>query len=107
MAAVIVSTMRPVTWDRNWDGFGPGCGLTLATMDQHTLDLIGSHLGQRLVSAEQVADYLGVPVKTLYQWRYKGFGPRGLRVGRYLRYRPEDVEAWLDQLGAGQRGAVA
>jgi excisionase family DNA binding protein len=85
----------------------PGAGLTLATMDQHASDLIGSHLGQRLLSAEQVADYLDVPVKTLYQWRYKGLGPRGLRVGRYLRYRPEDVEAWLHRLGAGRRGAVA
>ena len=32
-------------------------------MDQHVSDLMGSHLGQRLLSAEQVADYLGVPVK--------------------------------------------
>lgn len=30
---------------------------------------------------------LGVPVKTLYQWRYKGVGPAGVRVGRHLRYR--------------------
>lgn len=86
----------------------PGGALTLATMDQHTSDLISSHLGKRLVSAEQVADYLGVPVKTLYQWRYKGVGPRALRVGRHLRYRPEDVEGWLLLVGDGDgRGAIA
>ena len=77
-------------------------------MDQRASDLIGSHLGERLVSVEQVAEHLGVPVKTLYQWRYKGVGPRPLRVGRHLRYRPEDVKTWLEHLDdAGERGAVA
>ncbi|MFL0378944.1 helix-turn-helix transcriptional regulator [Micrococcus luteus] len=36
----------------------------------------------------------GVPVKTVYTWRTTGYGPRGFRVGKYLRYRLEDVEAW-------------
>jgi len=64
--------------------------------------------GERLFSAEEVAGYLGVPVKTLFQWRYKGVGPRGLRVGRHLRYRAEDVEAWLRRVGDLDRhGEVA
>ena len=55
-----------------------------------------------------MAAYLGVPVKTLYQWRYNGVGPRAFRVGRHLRYRPEDVEAWLlRQADTGHRGEVA
>ena len=62
--------------------------------------------GERLLSPEDVADYLGLPVKTLYQWRYKGVGPPGLRIGRHVRYRPEDVEAWLDRVSE-QRGDVA
>lgn len=62
---------------------------------------------QRLLSPQELASYLGVPVRTLYQWRYKGLGPPGLRIGRHVRYRPEDVEAWLDRVGgAGQRGDV-
>ncbi len=24
-------------------------------------------------------------------------GPPGLRVGRYIKFRPEDVEAWLER----------
>ena len=51
---------------------------------------------RRLLSADEVAEFLGVPVKTLYQWRYKGVGPSGARVGRHLRYRVADVEAWVD-----------
>ena len=30
----------------------------------------------------QVAEYLGIPVNTLYQWRHKGFGPEAYRVGQ-------------------------
>jgi predicted DNA-binding transcriptional regulator AlpA len=61
-----------------------------------------------LLSPEKVAVFLSVPVKTLYQWRYKGVGPRGLRIGRHLRYRPADVEAWLREVGErGHRGGAA
>ena len=50
---------------------------------------------RRLATPSQVASYLQVPVKTLYTWRYKRVGPKAHRVGRHLRYRWEDVEAWL------------
>jgi excisionase family DNA binding protein len=53
-----------------------------------------------LASTEQVAEHLGVPVKTLYQWRWLGVGPRGVRVGRHLRYRWSDVDRWLDEQAA-------
>ena len=52
---------------------------------------------RRLLSLQELARYLGVPASTCYQWRHKGAGPCGIRVGRYVRYRPEDVEAWLDK----------
>ena len=51
----------------------------------------------RLWTAQDVADYLGVPLTTLYQWRYLGTGPSAYRVGRHLRYEPAAVQAWLDQ----------
>lgn len=50
----------------------------------------------RLWTAEDVADYLGVPLATLYQWRNLGTGPSAYRVGRHLRYEPSAVKAWLD-----------
>lgn len=52
--------------------------------------------GQLLTLAD-LADYLQVPRKTLYVWRHKGSGPRGVKVGKHIRYRMADVEAWLDQ----------
>ena len=50
----------------------------------------------RLLSATELADYLAVPVATLYAWRYRGEGPPAMRVGRYLRYRWSDVQRWLE-----------
>jgi len=51
---------------------------------------------KRLVDVVELASYLGVPVKTLYAWRYKRKGPPALRVGRHLRYRWSDVDRWVD-----------
>ncbi|GLZ38357.1 helix-turn-helix domain-containing protein [Actinokineospora sp. NBRC 105648] len=45
----------------------------------------------------EVADYLGVPEQTVYQWRHKGYGPRGRRIGKYVKFRPEDVVSWVDE----------
>ena len=52
----------------------------------------------RLWTVEDVAEYLGVPVSTIYDWRTKDYGPAGKRVGKYVRYRPVDVIAWFESL---------
>lgn len=54
-----------------------------------------------LATSAEVADYLGVPVKTLDKWAYLGAGPRYAKVGRYRRYRWSDVERWIDQQSGG------
>lgn len=59
---------------------------------------------ERLLSVEEVAEYLGVPVNTLYQWRHKGTGPTAFRVGRFLRYDPNDVRQWLNEHAAVSHG---
>ncbi|MEE8485323.1 MAG: helix-turn-helix domain-containing protein [Acidimicrobiia bacterium] len=50
----------------------------------------------RLLTVEDFAEYLGVPVATIYAWRYHHQGPPGFRVGRHLRFRWSDVEAWIE-----------
>lgn len=50
----------------------------------------------RLWSAKDLADYLGVPTSTLNFWRFKGRGPRFVHVGRHVRYRADEVDAWLN-----------
>ncbi|WP_322620015.1 helix-turn-helix transcriptional regulator [Streptomyces acidicola] len=49
-----------------------------------------------LATPAEVAAYLGVPVKTLYQWKYRGIGPNVHKVGRHLRYRWHEVDVWLN-----------
>lgn len=51
---------------------------------------------EKLMSVDELSDYLGIPVATLYQWRHKGTGPPAFRVGRHLRYDPAAVWSWLD-----------
>ena len=51
----------------------------------------------RLLTVEDLADYLEVPVATIYAWRYRHQGPPGFRVGRHLRYRWADVQRWIHQ----------
>ena len=49
-----------------------------------------------MLSIEELAEYLGKPVRTIYDWRLSGRGPRAVHVGRSLRYRVCDVQAWLE-----------
>lgn len=49
-----------------------------------------------LLSIEEVAEYLGVAVTTIYDWRVNGGGPRAIRVGRHLRFAQVDLAAWVE-----------
>ncbi len=50
----------------------------------------------RLLSVGEVSEWLQIPVRTLYRWRYLDEGPPTLKIGKHLRYRAADVEAWLE-----------
>lgn len=52
-------------------------------------------VADRFWSAADTAAFLGVPVSTLHQWRYLRTGPKAYRVGRWLRYDPAEVVAWV------------
>ena len=49
---------------------------------------------QRVLSDAEVAERLGVSPFTVRAWRHKGQGPRFMKMGRAVRYRAEDVEAF-------------
>lgn len=50
-----------------------------------------------LADPNAVADYLGTSTHQLAQYRYLGKGPKFIKVGgKHVRYRWDDVEAWLD-----------
>ncbi|WP_445256989.1 helix-turn-helix transcriptional regulator [Nocardioides aurantiacus] len=50
---------------------------------------------EALWTVEHVAEYLGLAIATLYGWRGRGYGPPGYRLGNKVRYRPEEVRAWV------------
>ena len=50
-----------------------------------------------LLTIEDVATLLRMPIATLRFWRYSNSGPRSFRVGRRVKYMRADVEAWLRQ----------
>ena len=49
-----------------------------------------------LPGRKEVAEYLGLTVQALAHLHFRGDGPPSMRVGRSIRYRWEDVDAWLD-----------
>ena len=61
-------------------------------------------VNDELLSIDEVAEMLRVPVGTLRYWRHLGAGPHSFKVGRWVRYRRGDVRAWIN---AKRRGSAA
>ena len=50
------------------------------------------------LSIKELAAHLCIPVQTLYDLRSQGRGPTGFRVGRRLRFRQSEIDAWLRRM---------
>jgi len=53
--------------------------------------------GSPLLTTKQAAYYLGISTRTLQKMRTDGRGPRYCKHGSYVRYRIDDLEAWLKE----------
>ncbi len=51
-----------------------------------------------VLTTSELAAHLGVPVQTIHDLRHCGRGPRGIRVGRELRFRLSEIQSWLADL---------
>lgn len=49
-----------------------------------------------LLTIEEVAKECRVTTASLYSSRYRGIGPRGIRMGKRLLFRRSDVDAWIE-----------
>ena len=49
-----------------------------------------------LMTLNEVAELLRLPVATLYGWRHRGEGPEGYRIGKHVRYRRTTVEERIE-----------
>lgn len=54
----------------------------------------------RLSTPVEVAGFLRVTERTLTDWRYRGVGPRYVKVGSLVRYRQADIDMWLEASAA-------
>ncbi|GAB3755979.1 hypothetical protein GCM10027599_20400 [Yimella radicis] len=54
-----------------------------------------------LIGVEELAEYLGVPVRTIYDWRLSGRAPRAYKFGKHLRCAASDIAAWLEERHEG------
>lgn len=52
----------------------------------------------QLWTYKETAHYLNVPVPTLKDWVYKR-RIKFVKVGKHIRFRPSDVEKWLEEGG--------
>ena len=54
--------------------------------------------GQRtLLTTREAAERLGLSPRTLERYRVTGEGPRFRKIGRWVRYTPEDLDRWLEE----------
>lgn len=51
----------------------------------------------RLLSPQDVADFLGVPLATVYVWNSRRTGPPRVRIGKHIRYLRADLDAWVER----------
>lgn len=51
---------------------------------------------ERLMTRKEVAKFLGVQPQTIARWKWAGQdSPPSITIGRSIRYRQSEVEAWL------------
>lgn len=62
--------------------------------------------GSELLDEARLATQLNVSRSTLQSWRYAGRGPRYIKIGRLIRYRNADVEAYLRAQTRGSMSIV-
>jgi predicted DNA-binding transcriptional regulator AlpA len=68
---------------------------TTAPAQADPLAILRGGLPDRYLTPDDIAEMFEVPKETVYQWRKKRIGPPGFRIGKYVRYDPADVRAYV------------
>lgn len=60
---------------------------------------------ENLLNEHAVARITGMSIASVRRWRLFRLGPKYIKIGAAVRYRPEDVSTWLDSrpTGGGQQ----
>lgn len=54
-----------------------------------------------LLNEHDVAHLTGLSVASVRRWRLLRQGPKYLKIGAAVRYKPEDISAWLQSRPSG------
>lgn len=57
----------------------------------------GRIIMDEILTTQQVAEVANLPVGTLRWFRHTGEGPKSFKLGRSVRYRKSDIEAWIEE----------
>lgn len=63
-----------------------------------------------LLNEHDLVRITGLSVATVRRWRLFRQGPKYIKIGAAVRYKSEDIRAWLDSrptIGGNQAGNVA
>ena len=56
---------------------------------------------EKLLNERDVASITGLSVASIRRWRLLKHGPKYIKIGAAVRYKPEDVSAWLQSRPTG------
>jgi hypothetical protein len=60
------------------------------------MSAVVSAILEPLLTAEDVAALLSVPVTAVNDWRSRGVGIAHVKIGKFVRYHPEDVRKFVN-----------
>jgi excisionase family DNA binding protein len=69
----------------------------MSTIPRRAIPPETTHANDELLTIQEVADVVRVPVATLRYWRHLGSGPSSFRIGRSVRYWRSEVLYWLER----------
>jgi predicted DNA-binding transcriptional regulator AlpA len=64
-----------------------------------------SNTPKTLLNEHDLARITGLSVSSVRRWRLLRLGPKYIKIGAAVRYRPEDIAKWLDTRPTGGQSA--
>ncbi len=61
---------------------------------------------ERMLNSAEIAYKLGMSISTIRKWVHYGFLPH-VKLGRAVRFREKDVEAWIEERTEKGRATLA
>jgi predicted DNA-binding transcriptional regulator AlpA len=71
------------------------------TATQENIEMASEIAIETLLDEHEVARVTGLSVASVRRWRLLRQGPKYLKLGAAVRYKPKDVTAWIESRPSG------